>query len=88
MATIQDIFSDLGVSVKGLVKSVDEYVSKKDSENPRSFFSVILDVGSKQNIKINLPEGYDRSTLTPFTVVSLRCSVSIFNNQMRLDALK
>jgi len=88
MATIQDLFSDLGVSVKGLVKSVDEYISKKDPEHPKSYWSVTLDVGSKQNIKINLPEGYDRSTLSPFTVVSMSCSVSIINNQMRLDALK
>jgi len=87
MATMKDVFEKLGLNVTGLVKSVDEYVSSKDPAKPKSYWSVTLDVGGKTNVKINLPDNYPRQNLPLYEVVSVKCGVSVFNNQMRLDAL-
>jgi hypothetical protein len=79
------IYARCGIKVIGIVKAINEFVSKKDSSI--SYWSVDIDTGHKINVNVRLDPKFDRSSLQLYEVASIPCSISVYNNQMSLNAV-
>lgn len=70
MANLKELTKNFNFTVTGFVKSLDEYVSKKDPKNPKSYWSVSIDGGGEVPLKISIPDGYDKSMFQPWEIVT------------------
>lgn len=84
MATFAEMKKDTAIKVKGIVNSVNTYVSK----NGNSYYSVDLLIdGHKNMVNVRISPDVDRSKIVEGDFYIARVIVSEFNGRTSLDVV-